>query len=121
MTGSRVGFRQRAEYRFGVVLLLLLATFTFMAAGITGAWTGVVTVLLQGATLIAALSAAQVARRLVRLAAVVTVGALIVATATAPTSGTEPSGFVARRAGPDSPTTPTADQPPVKRVVRDQR
>ncbi len=95
MTGSRVGFRQRAEYRFGVVLLLLLATFTFMAAGITGAWTGVVTVLLQGATLIAALSAAQVARRLVRLAAVVTVGALIVATATAPTSGTEPSGFVA--------------------------
>ena len=95
MNGSRVGFRQRAEYRFGLVLLLLLATFTFMAAGLTGAWTGVVTVLLQGATLIAALSAAQVARRLVRLAAVVTVGALVVAAATAPTSGTEPSGFVA--------------------------
>ena len=93
MRGS--GLRQRAEYRFGLVLLLLLATFTFMAAGLTGAWTGVVTVLLQGATLIAALSAAQVARSLVRLAALVTVGALIVATATAPTSGTEPSGFVA--------------------------
>ena len=48
-----------------------------------------------GATLIAALSAAQVPRGLVRLAALVTVGALVVAVATAPTSGTEPSGFVA--------------------------
>ena len=45
------GFRQRAEYRFGLVLLLLVATFTFMAGGLTGAWTGVAAVLLQGATL----------------------------------------------------------------------
>ena len=88
------GFRQRAEYRFGLVLLLLLVTFTFMAAGLTGAWTGVVAVLLQGATLIAALSAAEVARGLVRLAALVTVVALVIA-ATAPISGSEPSGFVA--------------------------
>ncbi len=84
----------RAEYRFGLVLLLLLATFTFLAAGLTGAWTGVVAVLLQGATLLAALSASQVPRGLVRLAALVTVAALVLA-ATAPTSGTEPSGLAA--------------------------
>ena len=88
------GFRQRAEYRFGLVLLLLLATFTFMAAGLSGTWTGVVAVLLQGATLIAALSAAQVARGLVRLAALVTLVALVIA-ATAPSSGREPNGFAA--------------------------
>ena len=51
-------------------------------------------VLLQGATLIAALSAAQVPRGLVRLAALVTVVALVIAAA-APTSGPEPNGFVA--------------------------
>ncbi len=84
----------RAEYRFGLVLVLLLITFTFLAAGLTGAWTGVVAVLLQGATLIAALSAAQVPRGLVRLAAAVSVVALVFA-ATAPTSGTEPNGLVA--------------------------
>jgi drug/metabolite transporter (DMT)-like permease len=84
----------RAEYRFGLVLLLLLATFTFLAAGLTGTWTGVVAVLLQGATLIAALSAAQVPRGLVRVAALVTLVALVVA-ATAPTSGAEPNGLVA--------------------------
>ena len=88
------GFRQRAEYRFGLVLLLLVATFTFMAGGLTGAWTGVVAVLLQGATLVAALAAAQVPRGLVRLAALVTVVALVIAAA-APTSGPEPNGFAA--------------------------
>ena len=66
-----------------------------MAAGLTGAWTGVLAVLLQGATLIAALSAAQVLRRLVRLAALATMVALVVAGALAPSSGTEPNGFVA--------------------------
>ncbi len=84
----------RAEYRFGLVLFLLLVTFTFLAAGLTGTWTGVVAVLLQGATLLAALSAAQVPRGLVRLAALVSAGALVVA-ATAPTSGKEPNGLVA--------------------------
>ena len=34
------GFRQRAEYRFGLVLLLLLATFTFMAGGLSGSMDG---------------------------------------------------------------------------------
>ena len=89
------GIRQRAEYRFGLVLLMLLTTFLFMAAGLTGAWTDVVTVLLQGATLIAALTAARVPRRLVRLAALVTLFALVVATATTATGGPETSGFVA--------------------------
>jgi hypothetical protein len=87
-------FRQRAEYRFGLVLLSLLATFTFMAAGLSSAWTGVVAMLLQGATLIAALSAAQVAGGLVRLAALVTIVALVIA-ATASSSRREPNGFAA--------------------------
>ena len=60
----------------------------------TGVWTGVVAVLLQGATLIVALSAAQVPRVLVRVAVVVTGVALVIAAA-APTSGQESSGFVA--------------------------
>ena len=93
--GSGTSFRQRAEYRFGLVLLMLLVTFMFMAAGLTGAWTGVVTVLLQGMTLIAVLSAAQVGRRLVRLAAFVALGALVVAAASGPSSGSEPDGLVA--------------------------
>ena len=44
-----------AGYRFGVVLLLLLATFVFMAAGFSGSWVPLVTVALQGATLLATL------------------------------------------------------------------
>ena len=74
---------------------MLLVTFMFMAAGLTGAWTGVVTVLLQGMTLIAVLSAAQVGRRLVHLAALVALGALVVAAASGPSSGSEPDGLVA--------------------------
>jgi hypothetical protein len=87
--------RERAEYRFGVVLLLLLATFTFMMAAPTDAWSRPVLVLLQGATLVTALSASGVPRRLVRLALVVTVVAFVVTAATVPISGTTPSGFVA--------------------------
>ncbi|MEX1006690.1 MAG: ion channel [Acidimicrobiia bacterium] len=58
-------------YRFGVVLALLLTTFVFMASAPTGAWVRVVTVALQGLTLLAALRASQVSRRLVRVAALV--------------------------------------------------
>ena len=90
-----MGLRQRAEYRFGLVLVMLLATFMFMAAGLTGAWTGAVTVLLQGMTLIAVLSAAQVGRRVVRVAALVALGALVVAVVSGPSSGSEPDGLVA--------------------------
>ena len=48
------------------VLVLLLATFVFMAAALRASWTQAVLVLLQGATLIAALSAVGVSPRLMR-------------------------------------------------------
>jgi len=58
-------------YRFGIVLLLLLVTFIFLASGPSGDWVAVVAVVLQGATLLAAFSAAGVSRRLWHLAVVV--------------------------------------------------
>ena len=53
-------------YRYGVVLLLLLATFLFLTAGLSGKWVPLVTVVLEGATLLATLAAAHARRRLVR-------------------------------------------------------
>jgi Ion channel len=67
--------RRRTLARFGVVLLLLLVTFVFLAAGPTGRWVPFVSVVLQGATLLAALAASGVSRRLWQLAiAVVALG-----------------------------------------------
>jgi len=57
-----------APYRFGVVLALLFLSFSFMAVGFTGAWVPFVTVVLQGATLLAALHASEAGRRLWRVA-----------------------------------------------------
>ncbi len=68
-------------YRFGIVLLLLLATFIFLAAGPTGDWVPLVAVVLQGATLLAAFNASGVGRRLWRLALVVVLAALVSASA----------------------------------------
>jgi hypothetical protein len=67
--GARLEHRRKGT-RFGIVLLLLLLTFTFMASGVSGDWVPLVTVLLQGATLLAALAASESRVRLVRLAAV---------------------------------------------------
>ena len=58
-------------YRFGLVLLLLLMTFVVMESGITGPWIRVVTVALQGLTLLAALRASEVGWRIFRIAALV--------------------------------------------------
>jgi Ion channel len=68
-------------YRFGVVLLLLLATFIFLASGPTGDWVPLVAVLLQSATLLAAFAAAGAARTLWRIALVVVLAALVSASA----------------------------------------
>jgi Ion channel len=67
------------EYRFGIVLLLLFATFVFLASGPTGDWVAIVAVVLQGATLLAALSASGVSRGLWRVAVVVILVALVAA------------------------------------------
>jgi hypothetical protein len=63
-------------YQYHWVLLLLGATFIVMAAGPPDAWTRVLTVFLQGLTLMAALLASRVSRHLFRLAAVVALGSL---------------------------------------------
>jgi hypothetical protein len=70
-----------SDARYGIVLLLLLATFVFMAAGFSGSWVPLVTVALQGATLLAALRAADVRPRMQRLTALVVLAALAGATA----------------------------------------
>jgi Ion channel len=57
-------------YRFGVVLLLLLMTFVVLMTGSTSAWTRPLTVVLTGATLLAALLAADVSLRVRRIVAV---------------------------------------------------
>jgi hypothetical protein len=82
-----------SAYRYGLVLLLLLATFLFLvlAGGFTGRWVSIATVLLEGATLLAALSAANASRRLVRLAIIVIAAGLLSGTL-AVAIGTDPRG-----------------------------
>jgi Ion channel len=69
-----------AVARFGVVLLLLLVTFVFLASGPTGHWVPFVSVLLQGATLLAALMASEVSAGLWRVALIVVAIGLVAAT-----------------------------------------
>jgi hypothetical protein len=57
-------------YRYGIVLILLFCTFLVMASGLEGDWVRLVSVALQGITLLAVLRASQVSRRIVRVAAV---------------------------------------------------
>lgn len=75
-----------AGYRYGIVLLLIFATFVFMAVGASGRWTRVVTVGLQGLTLLAALVASGASRHYLRISGVV------VATAWAGAIGSTISG-----------------------------
>jgi hypothetical protein len=80
-------------YRFGLVLALLLMTFVFMASGPTGAWTRVVTVGLQGLTLLAAFRASQVGRRVFRVTVLVVAVAFLTSLGSlAITTSTESSG-----------------------------
>lgn len=70
-------------YRFGYVLVLLLATFVFLASAPSGDWVRPVTVGLEGLTLLAALSASRVRPVLIRIAGVVAIVGLVAATVTA--------------------------------------
>jgi hypothetical protein len=74
------GGTRTPAYRYGIVLLLLFATFVFLAIGPTGDWVPLVAVVLQGATLLAALSASGAGRRLWRIAVAVIVVSLVSAT-----------------------------------------
>jgi hypothetical protein len=80
-------------YQYGYVLLFLTLTFIVMAAGPPDAWTRVITVFLQGLTLLAALLASRVNRRLFRLAAVVSLLSLLASIGSvAVTDSHEPTG-----------------------------
>jgi uncharacterized membrane protein len=82
-------------YQYGYVLALLAMTFIVMAAGPPDGWTRVITVFLQGLTLLAALLASRVSRRLFRIAAIVALLSLLAAIGSvAASSSEEPtSGF----------------------------
>ena len=69
--------RHSPGYQYGYVLGLLAMTFIVMAAGPPDGWTRITTVLLQGLTLCAALLASRVSLRLFRLAAAISLVALI--------------------------------------------
>jgi voltage-gated potassium channel len=73
--------RHSPGYQYGWVLLLLSLTFIVMAAGPPNRWTRVVTVLLQGLTLCAALLASRVRLRWFRLAAAIALLSLLAAIA----------------------------------------
>ena len=64
-------------YRYGIVLILLFCTFLVMASGLEGKWIRVVSVALQGITLLAVLHASQVSRRVTRVAEIGVVLALL--------------------------------------------
>ena len=62
--------RDRAEYRFGLVLFLLLCNFVVLMTGSSERWVRPLSVALSGATLLAALFAASIAPRLQHVASV---------------------------------------------------
>lgn len=64
-------------YQFGIVLVLLACTFLVMASGVSGGWARILSVGLQGATLLAVLRASQVSRRIRRVTAIAVVCALV--------------------------------------------
>jgi hypothetical protein len=66
--GSEGGRTDAAVYRYGVVLFLLIAAFTFAMVAPPGGWTRAVNALLQGSAVFAVLSRARVSRRLFRAA-----------------------------------------------------
>ncbi|MFN8028566.1 MAG: potassium channel family protein [Acidimicrobiia bacterium] len=81
-------------YQFGYVLVLLLLTYGVMAAGPPDNWARLLTVLLEWFTLMAALLASRVGRRLFRLAAWVGIIAFFsAALSLVVTSGTDPTGI----------------------------
>ena len=82
-------------YQYGYVLILLAMTFIVMAAGPPDAWTRVITVFLQGLTLLAALLASRVNRRFFRIAAVVSLLSLLAALGSVAATGSHDptSGF----------------------------
>lgn len=78
-TGADAGSQRSGVARYGVVLLLLLVTYVFLASGPTGHWVPFVAVVLQGATLLAALAASNANRKLWRVAEITVALGLVAA------------------------------------------
>jgi hypothetical protein len=96
-TTRRERLATRAEYRFGLVLVLLLATFMVSASAFSGPSEQVVTVVLQGVTLLAALVASGVPTRVRRIALVVVIASIIFSLVAIPWNGrgrVSSAGFV---------------------------
>ena len=79
-------------YQYGWVLILLGLTFVVMASGPPDAWVRILTVFLQGLTLLAALLASRVSRRLFRsprsspsFTLLTAIGSVVVSSSTDPT------------------------------------
>lgn len=78
-------------YRFGVVFVLLVVTYVVMAASPSNEAARIVTVVLEGLTLIATLLAARVGRLLFRIAGAVVIGAVGAAVASLLVGGSSES------------------------------
>ena len=73
--------RRVPPYRFGTLFVLLIATYVVLAASPSNTAVRVISVVLEGLTLLAALIASRVGRVLFRVAAFVVAGAVIAAVA----------------------------------------
>ena len=80
------------RHRYGVVLVLTVATFTFTLAAGDATWEHVVAVVLQAATLVAAVRTSGVSPRLLRISVVVGVIAILGAVSIAVTADEGQSG-----------------------------
>jgi len=90
---QRRGSQRDPRHRYGVVLLLTIATFSFtLAATSDNEWTRLISVALQGATLVAAVATSGASRHVVRLSIVIVALAILGATAVAVSSSESHSG-----------------------------
>ena len=71
---------REARHRYGFVLLLILSSLVFGLAAPEEEWARLVAIAIQGATLLAALSASRIHRFLFRLASLVVAAAIVSAT-----------------------------------------
>ena len=87
--------RRRASHSYGFVLLLIVVSFLFTAAGPTAEWGQSVLLLLQSATLVAALWTSGLGRAAVRPSIALAVASIVVATIQIASGGDTLTGMVA--------------------------
>ncbi len=98
--GRRNLLKQLGEARrFGIVLLLLIATFVLLVSGVESTWSRLLLVVLQAVTFVIALAAADMHPRLQRLGRLAAGVCVVIAFATIPISGDVPKIAVAVESG----------------------